>query len=427
MVQIRAGLFSAAMSADQQLFVWGQGIFGEFYTPHRVKSVNKLDILDFVVSKGGVALVLTRQGTLYSWGYNDFGQLGHGDYKERATPERIDALDQKRVTQVAVGHDFIIALGLTLPQKEYDRIIRNSSGVLGAKKSLGSTKASKQMHGGLKHSTRDNRSVSTKRGTGRTKSQMSKKYLHSHLSEFNKFQFSNSQMSFNNKRGQFNSGEKERSHNSRMPHAVPNSRLLHKLDVKMPRKSKSSSKLSSMTGAKRAYITKARKDYLSHHKSPLRSSRNLSRTRMPESRRSPTRSDDTRTKTVARTFDQTNQRDQQQLTQGDGDNRSSSHRQAKKEPSPIIIHRGEQLAYKAPSSIHETVVHTLRREKDNLALALQNQRETNLSLTKQVSNLGLRSHELEAENARLNSMSNEDQRNVEILDHRHQEVVRELD
>ena len=73
MVSIRAGLFSAAMSADQQLFVWGQGIFGEFYTPHRVKSVNKLDILDFVVSKGGVALVLTRQGTLYSWGYNDFG------------------------------------------------------------------------------------------------------------------------------------------------------------------------------------------------------------------------------------------------------------------------------------------------------------------------------------------------------------------
>lgn len=197
--------------------------------------------------------------------------------------------------------------------------------------------------------------------------------MHSHLSEFNKFQFSTSQMSVNNKQaqGQFHSGEKDRSQNTRAPLAVPNSRLLHKLDVKMPRKSKSSSKLSSLTGAKRAYISKARKDYLSHGKSPLRSSRNLSRTRMPESRRSPTRSDDTRTKTATRTFDQQNQREQQH-TQGDGDNRSSSQRQGKKEPSPIIIHRGEQLAYKAPSSIHETVVHTLRREKDNLALALQN-------------------------------------------------------
>jgi len=87
MVQIRAGQFSAAMSTDQQLFVWGKGIFGEFYTPHRVKSVNKLDILDFQISKGGTAIILTRQGTLYSWGYNDYGQLGHRDYKERATPE----------------------------------------------------------------------------------------------------------------------------------------------------------------------------------------------------------------------------------------------------------------------------------------------------------------------------------------------------
>lgn len=251
-----------------------------------------------------MALVLTRQGTLYSWGYNDFGQLGHGDYKERATPERIDALDQKRVTQIAVGHDFIIALGLTLPQREYEKIIKNSSGILGAKRSLASTKASKPTRGNLGPTARDNRSASTKRGTGRTKSQVSKKYLHSHLSEFNKFQFSTSQMSGNNKRGQFHSGEKDRSVNARAPLAVPNSRLLHKLDVKMPRKSKSSSKLSSLTGAKRAYITKARKDYLSHHKSPLRSSRNLSRTRMPESRRSPTRSGDARTEAAARTFDQ---------------------------------------------------------------------------------------------------------------------------
>ena len=47
MVRVKAGSFSAAMSVDQQIFVWGRGIFGEFYTPHRVKSVNKLDILDF--------------------------------------------------------------------------------------------------------------------------------------------------------------------------------------------------------------------------------------------------------------------------------------------------------------------------------------------------------------------------------------------
>ena len=45
--KIKAGYFSAALSSDGQLYVWGQGSFGEFYTPHRVKSAKKLDILDF--------------------------------------------------------------------------------------------------------------------------------------------------------------------------------------------------------------------------------------------------------------------------------------------------------------------------------------------------------------------------------------------
>ena len=110
--------------------MWGKGIFGEFYTPHRVKSVNKLDIIDFQISKGGMALILTRQGTLYSWGYNDFGQLGHGDYKERQTPERIDSLDGKRVSQICAGPEYAIALGLTMPQKEYDKVAKKNSGIL---------------------------------------------------------------------------------------------------------------------------------------------------------------------------------------------------------------------------------------------------------------------------------------------------------
>ena len=43
-----------------------------------------------------------------------------------------------------------------------------------------------------------------------------------------------------------------------------------------------------------------------------------------------------------------------------------------KEPAPIIISRDENFAYKAPSSVHETVVITLRRERDNLSHALAN-------------------------------------------------------
>ena len=51
-------------------------------------------------------------------------------------------------------------------------------------------------------------------------------------------------------------------------------------------------------------------------------------------------------------------------------------RSAGKEPAPIIIHKDEQFVYKAPSTVHEAVVHTLRREKDHLSVALGNQRES---------------------------------------------------
>ena len=57
---VRAGAFSGALSADGQLYVWGKGTFGEFYTPHRVKSGKTLEVLNFVISNRGNAAVLSR-------------------------------------------------------------------------------------------------------------------------------------------------------------------------------------------------------------------------------------------------------------------------------------------------------------------------------------------------------------------------------
>jgi len=53
-------------------------------------------------------------------------------------------------------------------------------------------------------------------------------------------------------------------------------------------------------------------------------------------------------------------------------NRTDRERQVsiRKEQAPIIINKDEQFSYKAPSTIHETVVATLRKEKDNITTAL---------------------------------------------------------
>lgn len=371
MVKIRAGSFSAALSADQQLFVWGRGIFGEFYTPHRVKSVNKLDILDFQISKGGIAALLTRKGTIYSWGYNDSGQLGHGDYKERPTPERIESLDGKRVTQIAVGNEFVIALGLTMPQKEYEKLAKKNSGILRQNPSVASTTKSSKGRSGSRGRLQRNRS-------------QSKKFLHQNLSDFNQTHFSQSQISFKerNRRKDCCSGDRDKLKDVKAP--LPFQNLGGPPLAKPYKKSKSSSKLSSVPAAAKVY-SKPKKDgsiYLSHHKSPLRSrSQRGSRGRIQEGKQTPRSEHE---QTGGRSYDN---REQQQKE------RSTSNR---KERAPIIINKDESMLYKAPSTIHETVVHTLRKEKDNLTLALQNQREASNSLAVKVTQMGMRLQELEA-------------------------------
>jgi alpha-tubulin suppressor-like RCC1 family protein len=85
MKYIAAGSFSASISDDKMdLFLWGTGSFGEFLTPHRVKKIKGQTVSVSVGNGFGVAL--SNQGYLYSWGVNDFGQLGTGDFKMRTTP-----------------------------------------------------------------------------------------------------------------------------------------------------------------------------------------------------------------------------------------------------------------------------------------------------------------------------------------------------
>lgn len=37
----------------------------------------------------GHVAALTNQGVMFTWGFNVYGQLGHGDYETRYTPEML--------------------------------------------------------------------------------------------------------------------------------------------------------------------------------------------------------------------------------------------------------------------------------------------------------------------------------------------------
>eukprot|EP00192_Tetraselmis_astigmatica_P009703 CAMPEP_0117664012 /NCGR_PEP_ID=MMETSP0804-20121206/8955_1 /TAXON_ID=1074897 /ORGANISM="Tetraselmis astigmatica, Strain CCMP880" /LENGTH=853 /DNA_ID=CAMNT_0005471141 /DNA_START=124 /DNA_END=2685 /DNA_ORIENTATION=- len=59
----------------------------------------------------GFAVAVTQDGRMYSWGANDFGQLGLGDTRDRSSPELIaGALTKQEVQQVACGAEHAIII-----------------------------------------------------------------------------------------------------------------------------------------------------------------------------------------------------------------------------------------------------------------------------------------------------------------------------
>ena len=49
-------------------------------------------------------MALSGEGKVYSWGYGEDGQLGHGNTEDSLQPKLISKLSNKIVTQIACGH-----------------------------------------------------------------------------------------------------------------------------------------------------------------------------------------------------------------------------------------------------------------------------------------------------------------------------------
>lgn len=118
---IAAGSFSASIAADSgSMYLWGNGTFGEFATPHRVKKIEQPVVAVSVGDQFGACL--TEPGKdggqdcqrLYTWGVNQAGQLGTGDYEGLGTPAELTLPGGgKHLNHVACGSTFAIALSQT--------------------------------------------------------------------------------------------------------------------------------------------------------------------------------------------------------------------------------------------------------------------------------------------------------------------------
>ncbi|ETV93697.1 hypothetical protein H310_12463 [Aphanomyces invadans] len=112
--QVAAGVHhSACISTHGDLFTWGCGVDGRlghnssvtYSTPTLVVAVQLLKILPKMVRCGGRhSALISDTDQLYTWGANDFGQLGVGDVRQRLSPALVTFPTKSPVLEVSLGH-----------------------------------------------------------------------------------------------------------------------------------------------------------------------------------------------------------------------------------------------------------------------------------------------------------------------------------
>jgi alpha-tubulin suppressor-like RCC1 family protein len=112
--QVSAGLYyTLAVRSDGTVWAWGLNGNGELdgsanKTVHlSPEQVPGLSGITQVATDGFHALALRSDGTVWSWGTNDHGEVGDGTTKARLSPE---PLSLSAVTQIAVGSEMSAAI-----------------------------------------------------------------------------------------------------------------------------------------------------------------------------------------------------------------------------------------------------------------------------------------------------------------------------
>ena len=101
------------------LLGFGCGMFGMLgssdesnrLVPTRLPTFNAL--VTSVATGSAHALATGADGTLYSWGDDDQGQLGQGDKQARVTPTELPSLQTRRIVAAAAGYAHSFALAST--------------------------------------------------------------------------------------------------------------------------------------------------------------------------------------------------------------------------------------------------------------------------------------------------------------------------
>uniref|UniRef100_A0A3Q3WPS4 HECT domain-containing protein n=1 Tax=Mola mola TaxID=94237 RepID=A0A3Q3WPS4_MOLML len=117
--QVACGYWhSHALSRGEDVFSWGQNQYGQLglgingqsiSTPQIIQSLQGIPFAQ--ISAGGAhSFSLTLSGAVFGWGRNKFGQLGLNDTNDRCFPALLKSLRSQRVIYISCGEDHTAAL-----------------------------------------------------------------------------------------------------------------------------------------------------------------------------------------------------------------------------------------------------------------------------------------------------------------------------
>lgn len=127
---------SVALLSDKVVCSWGRGEDGQLghgdaediLVPTVLNMLDGLKIISIICGADHTTAYSESELQVYSWGWGDFGRLGHGNSSDVFTPQPIKALHGIRIKQIACGDSHCLAVTMMGEVQSWGR---NQNGQLG--------------------------------------------------------------------------------------------------------------------------------------------------------------------------------------------------------------------------------------------------------------------------------------------------------
>lgn len=103
-----------ALTSTGEVWIWGSGYSGELGLGSNTKSTaypQKIPTLSGIVqidAKNGTSYAIKNDGTVWTWGANDYGQIGNGNSTDQFTPYQVPGFSG--AAKLSAGYNFVTVL-----------------------------------------------------------------------------------------------------------------------------------------------------------------------------------------------------------------------------------------------------------------------------------------------------------------------------